>query len=107
MKPTITVTNEVTTLVNVFTVEPENQQKLIELLQENTGNVICGLDGWISTSLIAAKDGRRVAIYSQWRDLASVAAMRANPDMKAYFPKIAAIATLDSLAGEVVYSRHS
>jgi quinol monooxygenase YgiN len=107
MNPTIAVTNEVTTLINVFTVEPENQQRLIELLQENTGNVICKLDGWISTNLIATKDRCRVAIYSQWRDFASVAAMRANPDMKAYFPKIAAIATLDSLAGKVVYSRHS
>lgn len=103
---TIAVTKEVTTLINIFTVEPGNQSELIDLLRENTGNVISGLDGWISTSFIAAKDGRRVVIYSQWRDHASIDAMRANPEMKAYFPKIAALASLDSLAGEVVYSHH-
>jgi quinol monooxygenase YgiN len=107
MNTTIAVTKEVTTLINIFTVEPENQQKLIELLRGNTESVIAKLDGWISTSFIAAGDRRRVAIYSQWRDLASVEAMRTNPDMAAYFPRIAALATLDSLAGDVVYNHHA
>ena len=96
-----------TTLINTFTVEPENQAKLIELLRENTENVISGLDGWISTSFIAAKDRRHVAIYSQWRDVASVEAMRSNADMVAYFPRIAAVAAFDSFVGDVVYSHHA
>ena len=75
-----------------LTVEPENQPKLIDLLRGNTENVVSRLDGWISTSFIAAKNQRHVVIYSQWRDLASVEAMRANPDMVAYFPTIAALA---------------
>ena len=37
----------------------------------------------------------------------SVEAMRNNPDMVAYFPKIAAIAALDSLVGHVVFSHHA
>ena len=106
MNTTITVTKDVTTLINTFTVEPENQAKLIELLRENTENVITGLDGWISTNFIAATDRRHVTIYSQWRDLASVEAMRTNADMVAYFPKIAAIAKFDSFVGDVVYSHH-
>lgn len=106
MNTTISVTNNVTTLINAFTVEPENQAKLIELLRENTENVITGLDGWISTSFIAAKDRRQVTIYSQWRDVASVEAMRTNADMVAYFPKIAAIAQFSSFVGDVVYSHH-
>jgi quinol monooxygenase YgiN len=104
---TIAVTKQVTTLINTLTVEPENQQKLIELLRGNTENVVSRLDGWISTSFIAAKDQRHVVIYSQWRDLASVEAMRANPDMVAYFPRIAALAAFDSLAGDVVYNHHA
>jgi quinol monooxygenase YgiN len=107
MNTTINVTKDVTTLINVLTVEPENQAKLIQLLRENTENVITGLDGWISTNFIAAKDKRQVVIYSQWRDLASVDAMRTNADMAAYFPKIAAIAALDSLVGDVVFSHHA
>jgi quinol monooxygenase YgiN len=107
MNTTITVTKDVTTLINVLTVEPENQAKLIQLLRENTQNVITALDGWISTNFIATKDQRQVVIYSQWRDAASVEAMRNNPDMVAYFPKIAAIAALDSLVGDVVFSHHA
>jgi len=40
-------------------------------------------------------------------DLASVEAMRANPGMVAYFPRIAALATLGSFAGDVVYNHHA
>jgi quinol monooxygenase YgiN len=107
MDTTITVTPYVTTLINILTVEPENQQKLIELLRGNTENVVSKLDGWKSTSFIAARDQRHVVIYSQWRDLASVEAMRANPDMAAYFPRIAALAAFDSFAGHVVYNHHA
>ena len=65
MNATIAVAKEVTTLINILTVEPENQPKLIELLRDNTESVVSTLDGWISTSFIVAKDRRRVVIYSQ------------------------------------------
>ena len=107
MNTTIAVTKQVTTLINVLTVEPKNQEKVIELLRGNTENVVSRLDGWISTSFIAAKDQRHVAIYSQWRDLASVEAMQTNPAMVAYFPRVAALAAFDSLAGDVVYNHHA
>src|SRR5258708_40041903 len=107
MNTAIEVTKKVTTLINILTVEPENQQKLIKLLRDNTEGVVSKLDGWISTSFIAGKDQRHVVIYSQWRDLASVEAMRANPDMVAYFPRIAALAAFDSFAGHVVDNHHA
>jgi quinol monooxygenase YgiN len=107
MNTTVAVTKEVTTLINILTVEPENRQKLIKLLRDNTETVVSRLDGWISTSFIAATDQRHVVIYSQWRDLASVEAMQTNPDMVAYFPRIAALAAFDSLAGDVVYNHHA
>jgi quinol monooxygenase YgiN len=104
---TIAATKQVTTLINILTVEPENQQKLLDLLRGNTESVVTRLDGWISTSFIAANDQRHVVIYSQWRDFASLEAMRANPEMVAYFPRIAALAALDSFAGDVVYNHHA
>jgi hypothetical protein len=33
--------------------------------------------------------------------------MQTNPDMVAYFPRIAALAAFDSLAGDVVYNQHA
>lgn len=107
MNTTIEVTKKVTTLINILTVESENQQKLIKLLRDNTESVVSRLDGWISTSFITATDRRHVVIYSQWRDLASVEAMQTNSDMVAYFPRIAALAAFDSLAGDVVYNHHA
>ena len=56
MNATIAVTKEITTLINILTVEPENEPKLIELLRENTENIVSALDGWVSTSFIVAKD---------------------------------------------------
>jgi quinol monooxygenase YgiN len=107
MSPTITVTPDVTTLINVLTVEPENQAKLLEKLRENTDNVVSTLSGWISTSFVVSHDKRRVVIYSQWRDLESVRAMQSNPQMRAYFPQIAALASFDSISGDIAYSRHA
>lgn len=93
-----------TTLVNVLTVDPANQTRLLDLLRTNVDTVIRTLDGWVATNLIASADGTRVVIHSQWRDAASVAAMRRDPRMTAYFPRIAALAALDSILGDVAYA---
>jgi quinol monooxygenase YgiN len=93
-----------TTLLNVLTVDPANQAPLLDLLCTNIDNVIRTLDGWISTRLISSTDGTRVVIHSEWRDAASVEAMRRDPRMVAYFPRIAALASFDSIAGDVAYS---
>jgi quinol monooxygenase YgiN len=105
MKTTVAMTPDVTTLINVLTVDPENQQKLLELLRQNTDEVVCTLPGWVSTTFVSSKDRSRVVIYSQWRDLASLQAMQSHPQMRAYFPRIAALATFDSIVGDVVYTR--
>ena len=57
-----------TTLVNVLTVDPANQTRLLDLLRANVDTVIRTLDGWIATNLIASADGTRVVIHSQWRN---------------------------------------
>lgn len=93
-----------TTLINILTVDPAKQTQLVELLRDNTENVVRTLDGWIATNLIASTDGQRVVIHSQWRDAASVDAMRKDPRMGAYFPRILALAAFDSIAGDVVHA---
>jgi quinol monooxygenase YgiN len=107
MNTTIAVKKQVTTLINIFTVEPEDHSRLGELLRDSTEKVVSKLDGWISTNVIAGKDQRHVVIYSQWRDLASVEAMQTNPAMIGYFPKVAALAAVDGFAGDVVYNHHA
>ncbi len=99
-------TTSTITLVNILSVSPEKQPSLVALLQENTETVITTLKGWIATDLIASADGEQVVIHSQWETQADVAAMRSDPRMVAYFPKIAALASLKSVVGEVVMSHH-
>jgi quinol monooxygenase YgiN len=104
MSTAIAVKKEVTTLINILTVEPEDDSRLVKRLRDSTEKVVGKLDGWISTSFIAGKNQRHAVIYSQWRDLASVEAMQTNPAMIAYFPKVAALA---AFAGYVVHSHHA
>lgn len=103
----ITIDPRATTLVNVLTCEPADQAALLELLRENTDRVITTLDGWRATSFVAAEDGSRVTIISQWRDVAAVRAMQSDERMKAYFPRIGALAKIDSVTGKVAYARHA
>lgn len=91
-------------LINLLKVEPGRQQALIALLKHNTETVIRTLAGWKTTRLIAAEDGASVVIYSEWENPAAVAAMRADPRMKAYFPRIIELASLDSMLGSQVLS---
>ena len=94
------------TLVNILTVKQDQQGELVESLRHNTETVIKTLKGWIATSLVASADGKRVIIYSQWETADDVDAMRSDPRMRAYFPKVAELASLDSLVGATVMAHH-
>jgi len=91
-------------LINLLQAKPGQQDALIGLLKQNTDTVVRTLHGWKTTRLIAAKDGAGVVIYSEWESAAAVEAMRSDPRMKAYFPKIIELASLDSIVGSVVLS---
>lgn len=94
---------EPVTLINCLKVDPANQAALIALLKQNIESVIRTLGGWRATRLIAAQDGSSVVIYSEWATPAAIQAMRSDPRMVAYFPKILELAQLDSVMGEMVY----
>ena len=89
-------------LINLLKVKPGKQDALIALLKQNTDTVIRTLHGWKTTRLIAAKDGAGVVIYSEWETPAAIEAMRSDPRMRAYFPKIIELASLDSIVGSAV-----
>ncbi|TPN32653.1 antibiotic biosynthesis monooxygenase [Mesorhizobium sp. B2-3-3] len=91
-------------LVNLLKVKPDRQDALIALLKQNIDRVIRTLPGWKATRLIAATDGAGVVIYSEWETSAAIEAMRGDPRMKAYFPKIIELASLDSIVGSTMLS---
>ena len=101
------MSDESVILINLLKVKPGKQDALIALLKQNTDAVVRTLHGWKTTRLIAAKDGAGVVIYSEWETPAAVEAMRSDPRMKAYFPKIAELASLESIMGSAVFERSS
>jgi len=101
---TISKENDVATLVNVFTVEPENQQRLVEMLLEATEQTMKGLPGFVSASIHRSLDGVRVANYAQWRSREDFEAMLKNPDATAHMKPIMEIAKFDAHLYEVVDS---
>ena len=89
------------TLVNVFTVRPENQQKLVDLLVEATDKTMKKLPGFLSASIHRSLDGTRVVNYAQWRSKTDFDAMRQNPAAQPHLAAVAAIATFDPILCEV------
>lgn len=93
------------TLINLLKVDPAKQEALIALLKQNIDTVVSTLDGWKGSRLIAAADGASVIIYSEWETPAAVQAMRSDPRMQAYFPRILELAQLESVMGATVLDR--
>ena len=75
----ISAESGVITLINVFIVEPANQQRLIELLTEATEVSVCRALGFVSASLHRSTDGTKVTMYAQWRSIDHYQAMRQDP----------------------------
>lgn len=107
MEITIRANSGVTTLVNVLTVEPENQAELLRLLQESTENCFSKLPGYIAASCHKSQDGRHVVLYGQWRCPADIEAFRTKPEIAAYFKSITALAKFESIICEPTYVDHA
>ncbi|HEX7127022.1 MAG TPA: antibiotic biosynthesis monooxygenase family protein [Thermodesulfobacteriota bacterium] len=90
------------TLINVFTVEPTDQQRLIELLATATGRSVRHAPGFVSARLHRSLDGTKVAMYAQWRSAADYEAMRADPAPLPYLRQALAIARFEPGMYEVV-----
>ena len=93
---TISKNANVATLINVFTVEPENQQRLGELLVEVTEDVMCKIPGFICANIHKSLDGKWVTNYAQWESVESFKEMRESvknnvqyQSLLAEFPKLA------------------
>jgi heme-degrading monooxygenase HmoA len=103
---TISVDKPVFTLINVFTVEPENQQRLYEILRDAT-DTIKEFPGYLSANLHLSNDGRQVINYVQWRSEADFAAMREHPDVQPHFKECRDIAQVNPIFCQVAYTHES
>ena len=92
------------TFINVFTVDPSNQSRLVDLLVKVTDSYVRHAPGFISASLHRSLDGTKVTMYSQWRSLADYEAMRRDPGPVPYLQEALTIAKFEPGSYQVVES---
>lgn len=103
---TINTDDSIMTLVNVFTVSPEHQQELVDVLVEATDAVMQGMPGFISANIHRSPDGRHVVNYAQWQSCAHFEAMRENPAAGAHMKRAADLAEFMPIVCDAVHVRH-
>jgi len=94
---------ELATLINLFVVEPKNQDKLIEALKEGIETFVSRQPGYVSAGLHKGMDGRHALVYSQWRSPMDIEALLNNPEASEYFKRIREIAQIEPIVYEVSY----
>jgi heme-degrading monooxygenase HmoA len=100
---TISPEQPVVTLINVFTVEPDNQNRLVELLVEATDRVMRHLPGFVSANIHRGLDGRHVANYAQWESAEAFQRMLGDPEAGRHMGPIRELATNEGYLYEVVH----
>ncbi|MHA7243615.1 antibiotic biosynthesis monooxygenase family protein [Paeniglutamicibacter antarcticus] len=103
---TISTDDSMMTLVNVFSVAPEHQQELVDVLVEATDGVMQNMPGFISANIHRSTDGRHVVNYAQWQSRAHFDAMREDPACGAHMKRAADLAEFTPIVCDVVHARH-
>jgi quinol monooxygenase YgiN len=103
MEATIRADRNVTTLVNILNVEPENQQALVAALKESIETFFSKMPGCISSSVLTGKNGRQVISYSQWRSAGDIEAFRQDPNFGPAIQRIAALSKAETITCDVTF----
>ena len=94
----------IVTLINVFTVERDKQQKLVDVLIDATEHTMKSLPGFISASIHKSFDRTKVVNYAQWQRREDFDAMTRSPDARPHIQAAAALAQFDPILCDVVDS---
>jgi quinol monooxygenase YgiN len=90
------------TFINVFTVDPRNQQRLVDLLTRATETSVRHARGFVSSSLHRSLDGTKVTMYAQWRTMEHYEAMRRDPTPAPFLQEALMFATFEAGMYQVV-----
>lgn len=89
-------------VINVFTVEPGNQQRLLDLLARATDGSVNRAPGFMSATLHRSIDGTKATMYAQWRSVEDYEAMRRDPGPLPFLDEALTIATFEPGMYEIV-----
>lgn len=90
------------TFINVFTVKPADQQRLVDLLTLATEGSVKNITGFVSSSLHRSLDGTKVTMYAQWKSLEDYQNMRNNNSASPFLSQALEFATFEMGMYEVV-----
>ena len=102
--PTIISKDEnLVTVINKFSVEPENHQNLIKLL-DDLRKIVEKQPGFISANVHKSLEGNRVVSYAQWKTKENYQAVYTNSAAKPILDEIKKISKFSWNLYEVVYT---
>ncbi|MGH2550488.1 MAG: antibiotic biosynthesis monooxygenase family protein [Thermomicrobiales bacterium] len=90
--------------INVFTVLPENQVRLLEILTHVTDTFVRHAPGFISSTLYRGLDGDKVTMYAIWQSEEAYMAMRGDPGPSAYLQEAMTIAKFEPSRYQVAHT---
>ncbi|TMG88944.1 MAG: antibiotic biosynthesis monooxygenase [Betaproteobacteria bacterium] len=100
--PSISKGNRPMTVINVFTVAPDRQMRLVDLLTRATESSVRHVPGFVAAALHRSLDGTKVTMYAQWRSPEDYEQMRSRPDTSPFLAEAMTIATFEPGLYEVV-----
>ena len=89
---TIDTNKKICTLINVFTINPEKNLELFELLKEATEQVMSKFKGYISANLHISDDKKTLTNYAQWETLEDFQNMLKDQEAQKHMKQAASIA---------------
>jgi quinol monooxygenase YgiN len=95
-------TKKILTLINVFTVEPQQQEELAQVLIDATERTMKHQPGFISASIHKSLDGHKVVNYAQWKSREDFEAMTKNPHAIPHMKAAADLAKFEPILCEVL-----
>ena len=102
---TISADTGVMTLINTFDVEPDDADRLVDLLVEATDKVMRHRGGFVSANIHKSEDGSKVVNYAQWATRGDFEAMRADPEAQVHMKQCAEVAkSFSPVVYEVVFA---
>ena len=101
---TITPGGEIVTAINVISVEPKNQARVVELLSQASDVLGKTQAGFISANVHRGLDGTKVLNYVQWRSKDAFQSVFNNKEFMRLYSQIKELGHPEPITYEIVHA---
>ena len=103
---TISPGTQILTAINVLSVEPKDQVRVVELLSRASDVLAKTQAGFISANIHRGLDGTKVVNYVQWRSKQDFESVFHNADFMQLYSQIKELARPEPHSYEIVHAAH-